>query len=74
MRKGEILNLKKEDIDRNLRCIISKSHSGETKHSEISFYNEGAEACLKEFEEKQRPWQRKSEKLFTIRHEAFIYG
>jgi integrase len=46
LRKGEVLGLKKEDINRVLRCIIPNCHSGETKHSGISFYNSEAEHFL----------------------------
>lgn len=72
LRKGEVLSLKKNDVDRSLRCIIPNCHSGKTKHSGISFYNEEAEACLIEFEKSMTPRQRKSDKLFPISHETFI--
>jgi len=72
LRKGEVLSLKKNDIDRSLRCIIPNCHSGKTKHSGISFYNEEAEACLLEFEKSMNPLQRKSDKLFPISHGTFI--
>ena len=55
LRKGEILNLKKRDVDRRLRCIIPNCHSGITKHSGISFYNEEAELYLKEYEKHKNP-------------------
>ena len=74
LRKGEVLGLKKGDIDRKLKCIIPNCHSGKTKHSGISFYNEEAESYLVEFEKSKNPWQRKSEKVFPIGHETFFYG
>ena len=40
LRKGEVLSLKKEDVNRENRCIIPKCHNGEAKHSGISFYND----------------------------------
>lgn len=72
LRKGEVLNLRKKDVDRNLRCIIPNCHFGETKHSGISFYNEEAEYFLKEFEKVKNPWQKRSDKLFPVGHETFI--
>jgi len=72
LRKNEVLSLRKTDIDKNLRGIIPNCHSGETKHSGISFYNEEAEACLRDFEASKTLTQRKSEKLFPISHETFI--
>jgi len=50
-------------------CIIPNCHSGETKHSGISFYNEEAEACLKECE---KAISAKGDKLFVIGHETFL--
>lgn len=47
LRKGEVWNLRKGDINRNLRCIIPNCHSGKTKHSGISFFNEEADTCLR---------------------------
>ncbi len=37
LRKGEVLNLKKGDIDRNLRCIIPNCHFGKTSIQEYLF-------------------------------------
>jgi len=72
LRKSEVLTLKKDDIDRGLRCIIPKYHSGQTKHSGISFYNEEAEVCLEEFEKVKTSRQRESEKLFPISWTTFV--
>jgi len=74
LRKGEVWNLRKGDVDRKLRCIIPKCHTGETKHSGISFYNEEAEKCLLEFERHMNPWQRKSEKLIPISKMRLYYA
>jgi len=71
LRKSEVWNLRKEDVDRSLRCIIPNCHSGETKHSGISFYNEEAEKVLEEYLEIEKPSQNKDEKLFVIGHERF---
>jgi integrase len=72
LRKNEVLGLRKADVDRSLRCILPNCHSGETKHSGISFYNEEAEACLAEYEKSMMPKQRASEKLFLIGHGTFL--
>ena len=69
LRKNEVLSLKKGDIDRGLRSIISCCHSGETKHSGISFYNEEAESSLAQYE---KTCERKKDKLFAIGHETFL--
>ncbi|MGB9915628.1 MAG: tyrosine-type recombinase/integrase [Candidatus Bathyarchaeales archaeon] len=66
LRKSEVWNLKKSDVNRELRAIIPNSHSGKTKHSGISFYNEEAEKALLEFEKVMNLWQRKSDKLIPI--------
>ena len=69
LRKSEVLELKKVDIDRRLRCIIPTCHSGETKHSGISFYNDEAESCLTDYEKTSST---KNDKLFCIGHETFL--
>jgi integrase len=69
LRKGEVLGLRKGDIDRKLRCIIPNCHSGETKHSGISFYNAEAETCLNEFE---KTCSSEKDKLFVIGHQTFL--
>jgi integrase len=69
LRKGEVLDLRKDDINRKLRSVIPKCHSGETKHSGISFYNAEAEKCLRKYE---RTCSSESDKLFVIGHETFL--
>jgi len=69
LRKGEVLSLNKEDVNRENRCIIPKCHNGETKHSGISFYNDEAEACLIEYEKNS---QTKKDKLFAIGDGTFL--
>jgi len=68
--KGEVLSLRKGDIDRELRCIIPNCHSGKTKHSGISFFNEEAEACLRKYEKTLSA--KEGERLFMIGHEQFL--
>jgi hypothetical protein len=55
-----------------LRCIIPRCHSGQTKRSGISFYNEEAERLLEEFEKIQTSRQKRSQKLFPISWTTFI--
>ena len=52
-----------------MRSIIPYCHSGETKHSGISFYNEEAESSLAQYE---KTCERKKDKLFAIGHETFL--
>lgn len=72
LRKNEVLGLRKGDLDRDLRSIIPYCHTGETKHSGISFYNAEAESCLIEYEKAAKPEDKETEKLFRIGHETFI--
>jgi integrase len=69
LRKNEVLGLRKQDINRELKCIIPTCHSGETKHSGISFYNEEAQKCLSEYE---KICPTKNDRLFCIGHETFL--
>jgi integrase len=71
LRKNEVLSLAWKDIDRNTRAIVPGCHSGETKHSGISFYNSEAEAILVEFERSASSLG-KDGKLFHIGHETFL--
>jgi len=68
LRKNEVLTLGVNDIDRNLGCIIPNCHTGQTKHSAMSFYNFEAEQSLYEYEEKNKC----QAKLFVIGHETFL--
>ena len=49
LRREEILTLRPEDVDFEKRMITPKNHSGETKKSWVSFYNEEAELALNEY-------------------------
>ena len=69
LRKGEVLGLKKSNLVTKLRAIIPSCHTGETKHSGITFYNEEAEACLNEY---LAQLDSKTERLFVIGHEHFL--
>ena len=69
LRKNEVLSLRKGDLDRSTRSVSPYCHSGETKHSGISFYGEEAESSLVEYEE---TCEGKKDKLFAIGHETFL--
>jgi len=71
LRKGELLSLRVDDIDFSTRTVIPKVHSGRTKHSWVSFYNEECEQVLrqhveaKQLIEAQRPGMKRKGKLFA---------
>jgi integrase len=71
LRKSEVWNLRKTDINRGLRAIIQNCHSGETKHSGISFFNEEAKKVLEAYLKKEKALEN-SERLFVIGHERFL--
>jgi len=49
LRRGEVLNLTFNDVDFANRMLIPRCHTGRTKRSWFSFYNEEAEEALKEW-------------------------
>ena len=71
LRKGELLSLRVEDIDFRTRMVVPKLHTGRTKHSWVSFYNEECEQVLRQHvEAKQRieamrPGMKRKGKLFA---------
>ena len=73
LRKSEVWNLRKSDVIRELRAIIPNCHSGKTKRSGISFYNEEAEKLLLEFEKSMNPMQKLSDRLIPIGSDRFFY-
>jgi integrase len=70
LRKTEVWNLRKIEINRELRCIIPNCHSGETTQSGISFYNNETETILEEYL-KQKVATR-ADRLFVIGHARFL--
>ena len=74
LRRGEVLSLKESDVNRQLRSLIPSCHSGQTKHSGITFYNEEAESCLLEYEQKQTQKEKESDRLLPVRYERFFYS
>jgi len=73
LRRGEVLSLKEEDVDRKLRSLIPSCNSGQTKHSGITFYNEEAEKCLVQYEN-QTEKEKENNRLLPIRYERFFYA
>jgi integrase len=74
LRRGEVLSLKESDVNRELRSLIPSCHSGQTKQSGITFYNEEAEIYLKEYEKNQTEKEKESNKLLPVRYERFFYA
>ena len=70
LRKSEVWNLRKKEINRELRCIIPNCHSGETKQSGISFYNDEAETILEGYLKQKST--HKEDRLFIIGHVRFL--
>jgi integrase/recombinase XerD len=74
LRRGEVLSLKESDVNRELRSLIPSCHSGQTKHSGITFYNQEAESYLKEYEQKQTPKEKENDRFLPVRYERFFYA
>jgi integrase/recombinase XerD len=74
LRRGEVLSLQESDVNRELRSLIPSCHSGQTKHSGITFYNQEAESYLKEYEQKQTAQEKESSRLLPVRYERFFYA
>jgi integrase len=70
LRKSEVWSLRKGDINRELGCIIPNCHSGETKQSGISFYNDEAETILEKY--LKQKFTHKEDKVFIIGHARFL--
>lgn len=70
LRRDEILSLKPEDIDFDRRMITPDNHAGETKKSWVSFYNEEAEAVLKEYLATKK--SSRSERLFPMQRDEVV--
>ena len=68
------LESKGKCVNKKLRSLIPSCHFGQTKHSGITFYNKEAEKCLLEYEQKQTPKAKESEKLLPVRYERFFYS
>jgi len=74
LRRGEVLSLKESDVNRELKSLIPSCHSGQTKHSGITFYNQEAESHLKDYEQKQTQKERESDRLLPVRYERLFYA
>jgi integrase len=69
LRKMELLSLRKDDVDWDKRMIVPRSHSGETKRSWATFFNEEAEQALKQYLATRKD---DSPKLFRVSPHTFI--
>jgi len=67
LRNCEVAKLRLSDIDFSSRMVIPKVHSGATKKSWITFYNDEAEKVLVEYLEAYKP----SDRLFLNTHTRF---
>jgi integrase/recombinase XerD len=74
LRRGEVLSLKESDVDRQNRSLIPSCHSGQTKHSGITFYSQESEKCLLDYEQKQTQKEKESDRLLPVRYERFFYA
>ncbi len=70
LRRDEILSLRFENIDFSKRMITPNNHTGETKKSWVSFFNDEAEQALKEYLATKKP--SKSQRLFPMQREEAI--
>jgi len=70
LRRDEILSLKLENIDFSKRMITPDNHSGETKKSWVSFFNDEAEQALKEYLATKKP--SKSKRLFPMQRQETV--
>jgi integrase len=70
LRRDEILSLKLEDIDFSKRMITPNNHSGETKKSWVSFYNEEAEQALREYAKTKK--NSRSQRLFPMQRQEVV--
>ena len=69
LRRNELLTLRKDDMDWEKRMVIPGNHSGETKKSWVTFFNEEAERVLKEYLATRDD---ENHKLFRISPHTFI--
>jgi integrase len=67
LRKSEALNLTKDDVDFDMRCVKAK-HDTRTKSAGVSFYNEECEQYLKKYLDSRTD---NKNKLFRIDYRQF---
>ena len=68
LRRSEVLNLTKDDMDFETRCVKSK-HDTRTKRAGVAFYNEECENYLKKYLDSRKD---DSKKLFRIGYRQFL--
>jgi site-specific recombinase XerD len=73
LRRKEVINLKIGDIDFNKRMIAPKGNSSRTKHTWITFYNEEAEATLKEYLGSSKTLNKEA-RLFPVTEKYFAFS
>jgi integrase len=71
LRKGELLSLHIEDVDFDERIVVPKVHTGNTKHSWVSFYNEECGEILGRYVDSLSPVKKANGKLFPISSRDF---
>ena len=69
LRRNDLLSLRKNDIDWEKRMVVPNNHSGNTKRSWVTFFNEEAERALREYLSIRDD---DSPKLFRISPHTFI--
>ena len=68
LRHGEALELTKDDVDLQLRCIKSK-HDTRTKKAGVTFYNQECETYLQRYLDSRKDYK---DRVFVIGTRAFI--
>jgi integrase len=70
LRRDEVLSLKPENVDFNKHMITPDNHTGETKKSWVSFFNDEAETVLNEYLATKK--NSKSQRVFPMQREEAI--
>jgi len=71
LRRGELLNLTIDDVDRENRTLVPRSHKGYSKKSWISFFNIEAEQALNLHLENRNKRGPKSDRVFPFGSNGF---
>ena len=73
LRRGELLSLTMDNIDWSKQMIIPRNHTGPSKKSWISFFNNETEKALRLHLDKRNKRGPKSNKIFPFNSNAFKY-
>jgi len=68
LRRSEVLNLTKDDVDFETRCVKAK-HDTRTKRAGVTFYNRECEECLRKYLDSRKD---DSNRLFRIGYRQFL--